>query len=274
MQIAQPPPGGEHIALEAADEFVVIVDRPLKPGADPLHVLGGDRQPFVKLAAEPADLARLAREAVLPPDLRDGAGDGDEVGRGRQQHAAFEREVPQLRFFLERGGDEMLARHEHQHIVGRILELALIALRAERLDVVLHRGDMRHQRQLAGVIVFRLERVLIGVERNLGVDHQQLVARHPHDRIGPQPPFVGIDRLLGDEIGMLGQPALFEHVAQLLLAPAPARLGGVAQRIAEPRRLGPHLFLPGPHRLDLAVELAEGVGALGFEQGDLLLIAL
>ena len=44
----------------------------------------------------------------------------------------------------------------------------------------------------AGMNVIRLERGLIGVQRNLGVDHQLLLPRHIDDRIGPQPAFISI----------------------------------------------------------------------------------
>jgi hypothetical protein len=139
-------------------------------------VVGGHGQAIVKLATHPANLACLAGQAILPPDLRHGAADRDEVGGRGEQHAAVEGKVPQLRIAFERGGDEVLAGHEHQHIVGRFLELALIGLGAERLDVVAHGLDVGGERHAARGIVGSLERILIGVERDLGVDHQQLVA--------------------------------------------------------------------------------------------------
>src|SRR3546814_5709685 len=44
---------------------------------------------------------------------------------------------------IERRRKEVLAGHEHDHIIGRILELRLIRFGAQRVDVRLHRGDMR-----------------------------------------------------------------------------------------------------------------------------------
>src|SRR3546814_15873399 len=68
-------------------------------------------------------------------------------------------------------------------------------------------------------------------------------------------PAIAIDNAdLGLEIGMFAEAAAFEHIAKLLLAPAPARLGRVAQRVDELRRLARHTLGPLAHRRDLAVE--------------------
>ena len=122
--------------------------------------------------------------------------------------------------------------------------------------------------------VDRGEGVLIGVERHLGVDHQRTAARHADDRVGAHPPILGLHRHFEREIGMLGKPAGFEHVAQLLLAPAAARLGRGAQRVDELGRLAAHRFLPVAHRADQAGQVAIGLGALLLDAGDALLIAL
>ena len=131
---------------------------------------------------------------------------------------------------------------------------------------------MLGQRDFAACLVRCLERFLIGVERDLGIDHQLLLARNVDDRVRAQAAVLGIDRAFGDEVGMFGQPALFEHVAQLLFAPPAARLGGIAQRIAEPRGFGFHLFLPDAHFLDYALELTEGIDPLSFKRRDVFLV--
>src|SRR3546814_19074769 len=71
---------------------------------------------------------------------------------------------------------------------------------------------------------------------------------------------------------MLAKAAAFEHVAKLLLAPAPPRLGRVAQRVDQLRRLARHPLGAFAHRRDLAVEHAEGVAALGLDLRDRLLL--
>ena len=104
----------------------------LSPRADLAQIVGDLGQTVVHFLAELADLPRLLGEPLLTPHRRDGARDGDEVGRGREQHALVEREIPQGRIMLERGGEEMLAGHEHDDIIGRVVELAPIGLVAER----------------------------------------------------------------------------------------------------------------------------------------------
>ncbi len=124
------------------------------------------------------------------------------------------------------------------------------------------------------IIVVGFKRRLIGVERDLGIDHQLLLPRHVDDGIGPQPPVIGIHRLFEVEIGVLRQPALFEQVLQRPFPPAAARLGRVGERIAQPLRLAPHFLLPQPHPLDLLVQRGEGVAALAFELADLQFVLL
>ena len=124
-------------------------------------------------------------------------------------------------------------------------------------------------------LVDRAERVLIGVERDLGVDHEALPAGHADDDVGPQAPALAVrDADLGREIAMFGQAAAFEHVAQLLLAPAAARLGRVAQRVDQLGGLGRHALGAGAHRFDLARQQAEGVAALRLDLLDRRLVAL
>ncbi len=98
----------------------------------------------------------------------------------------------------------MLARHEHHHIVRRIVKLALIGLGAQRLHVPPHRLGMKFQMPLALRIVIGLERRLIGVERDLGVDHQLFLPWHMDNRIGAQTAILGLKRMLQIEIGVLG----------------------------------------------------------------------
>ena len=136
--VAQAAAGRKDIAFKAADELVVVGHRGFEPAAHALEVVGGDGQAIVKLAAHLADFARFAGQAILAPDLGNGPRDRDKIGRAGQKHAAIEREIPQAGIVFERGGDEVFARHEHQHIVGRIVELALVRFAAQSLDVVAH----------------------------------------------------------------------------------------------------------------------------------------
>ena len=166
----------------------------------------------------------------------------------------------------------MLTGYEHHHIVGRIIELALIGLGPQRLDMAAHCLGMKIKVALAFGIVVGLERGLIGVERNLRIDHQLLLPGHVDNRIGPQASVFGFPRVFQLKIGVLRQAALFEHVLQRPLPPAAAGLGGIGQRIAQPRGFGPDLFRPFAQRLDQARELAKGINPLLFQRLDLLLI--
>ena len=122
------------------------------------------------------------------------------------------------------------------------------------------------------VLVIGLECGLIGVQRYLGIDHQLLLARNVDHRVGPQAAFVGFDRMLQIEIGMFRQAALLQHVLQCSLAPAPPRLGGIGQGIAEPLRLAPYFLLSALHFGDLLVKPSECIGALFLQRRDLFFI--
>ena len=89
---------------------------------------------------------------------------------------------------------------------------------------------MGEQARLTRALILGIERILISVERDFGVDDEALPAGNADDDVGAQPParFVR-DADLGLEIGIFAKTAIFEDVAELLFAPAAARLGGVAQ---------------------------------------------
>ena len=79
--------------------------------------------------------------------------------------------------------------------------------------------------------------------------------------------------MLQVEIGMFRQAALLQHVLQCSLAPAPARLGGIGQGIAEPLRLAPYFLLSALHFGDLLVKPSECIGALFLQRRDLFFIS-
>src|SRR5690606_8705273 len=92
------------------------------------------------------------------------------------------------------------------------------------------------------------------------VDDKALPAGHLDHDIGTQPAAIAAGHAdLGLEIGMFGQAAAFEHIAQLLLAPAPARLGSVTQRVDELRRLARYAFGALAHRRDLPLKQTKGI---------------
>src|SRR3954453_14611466 len=81
--------------IKTGSKAVVIVDRRGETAADLAQVVGGLGEALVKLLAEFADLPRLLCQPLLAPHRGDGASDGDQIGRGRQQHLLVERIIPQ-----------------------------------------------------------------------------------------------------------------------------------------------------------------------------------
>jgi hypothetical protein len=169
----------------------------------------------------------------------------------------------------------MLAGDEHHDIVRGIGELRPIGLVAERVDVRLDRRGVSSEVEPARALIDRAERVLVGVQGDLGVDDQGLPAGNANDDVGTLagPLVVGMADL-GGEVGMFGKAAAFEHVAQLLLTPAAARLGSVAQRVDQFRRFGRDPLGAGSHCIDLTSKQSERVLALALNLAHRLLIFL
>ena len=83
---------------------------------------------------------------------------------------------------------------------------------------------------LAACVVGGLGRAQVGVQRRLGIDHDQLAARQFHQQVGAQFAAVAVVAgLLLGEVAVLDHAGHFDHPRQLDLAPAPAR-GRRAQR--------------------------------------------
>src|SRR5262249_3731578 len=60
----------------------------------------------------------------------------------------------------------------------------------------------------------------ISLERCLGVNHNRFAARQPDNHVRAQTTPIAFDGSLLDKINMLGHSRHFEHVLQLILAPA------------------------------------------------------
>ena len=122
----------------------------------------------------------------------------------------------------------MLARDEHHDIVGGVGELRPIGLVAERVDVRLDRRGMGGEVEPARTLVDRAEGVLIGVERDLGVDDEALPAGDADDDVGTLArAFVVGMADLGGEVGMFAEAAAFEHVANCCSPQRPRALGAL-----------------------------------------------
>ena len=175
---------------------------------------------------------------------------------------------------FKRCGEEMLARHKHDHIIGRGLKLVPIRLGPKRVDMRLHRGGVRGEPRHPLALIGCAKRILIGIQRHFGINHQRPPAGYQHNRIGAQSPLLAFHAHLGLKIGMFGKPAHFEDVFQLLLAPSPACFRRIAQRIAKLCRLTAYRFVADPHRFHQPLEVAIRLAPFRFDLGNRLFITL
>ena len=97
---------------------------------------------------------------------------------------------------------------------------------------------MRGKCEEAFALVHRAKSVLIGIERDFGVNDQRLSAGNIDDDIGTEATALAFDIHFGLKVSMFGEAAAFEDVLQLLLAPATARFWRIAQRVDEFCRFG------------------------------------
>jgi hypothetical protein len=203
-------------------------------------------------------LACVAK-ALLAPHAGHDLGQREHVDGGRDDDAVAEGGLDQIRRALGGGGQEMLAGDEHDHEIGRKVELPPIAFAAEIIGIGLHRQRVLQQVPRADRLVLLVERLFEGDQRAFDVDHDAAVARQLDDAIGAQLPLAVRHGRLKVEIDILGQPRRLEDGAQLLLAPAAARLGAGAQYVGEPLRLADPQFVTlrdaGDHLLELAIAI-------------------
>ena len=80
----------------------------------------------------------------------------------------------------------MLAGQEHDHDVGRRVDLGPVGLVGQQLDVLAQQPRVIAQVALALFLVARLVGVEHSLQRGLGVDDHVLAAREAHHEIGPQ----------------------------------------------------------------------------------------
>ena len=166
-----------------------------------------------------------------------------------------------------------LARQEHDHELGRVVELAPVRLAAEAGQVVAHLPRVVGERAQALGLVLRFDRVEIRGQRGLGVHDDALVAGEADHEIGPHAHIVHREGFLLDEVGVLDHPGELDDLAELDLTPVPAdvrltqrlhQAAGFALQRGEPcaegaqllsqRRGGRHAILldvdhPGVHGL-------------------------
>ena len=135
---------------------------------------------------------------------------------------------------------------------------ALVVLLGERLQMLVHGSREVGVRLFLGLGALGLgdlEKEL----RGLAVDHQERVAGQEDDRVGAQPPALGLarDRVLPDEVAVRHEPERLERVFEADFREVSGTAGG---REGAPNRVGHllavgHLVVERSHRLDDALKL-------------------
>ena len=147
--------------------------------------------------------------------------------------------------------DERLVRDEHDHEVGRRLELAPVRLLRELAEMVAHLTRVIGEIAVADVFVLRLAGVQVGGERGLGIDDDLLAARDPDDEVGPQQGALGVARRrLLLEVAVGEQAGRLDDVPELHLAPAAAHVRR-PQRLDEVAGLEPEALLRARKRVQM-----------------------
>ena len=175
----------------------------------------------------------------------------------------FQRVVVERGLGLEGRVQGRLGGHEADDEIGSFaaLELVLVALRGEFRDVVADLARVAQQLALAARFVLGFEHLEVGVERYLGVDHDAAVPRQHHHRVGAQQPILAVQRLLHDEVDVLGHPGDLDAALQLHLAPFAARLR-LAQRLDQGAGLRPEVAEADLHLVEQRLHRPVG-GARG-----------
>ena len=115
----------------------------------------------------------------------------------------------------------------------------------------------------------RLERVEIGLQRRLRIDHDLLAAGQANDHVGTQASAVGRDRTLFDEVAVVQHTGHLDRAAKLHFSPASAHVRR-AQGLYQLGGFRLQLLLRAGERDDLLAQRAIGVHALRLQGLDLL----
>ena len=124
----------------------------------------------------------------------------------------------------------------------------LVILLRQLPDVPPHRLHVPRQRQLARLVRLRVDVLVVGRQRNLGIDDEVLVLRQLHDHIRPRLPRIRIEKTVLHQVFLvLAQPARLQNLLQDHLAQIALCLGLGGQRARQPSRLAGELLVQ-PHQ--------------------------
>src|SRR5207237_987552 len=193
-----------------------------------------------------------------------------ETARGRQE-AAVERPdgaVVRLESALQRRREQAVGGQDQNRHLRAAREGLPVLLARERIDVRAQLRGVRLQVRLA-IGFRRLDRLQIGLERDLRVEEDRLLAGQADRDVGPQDAIGKLRDGLLVEVDVGAQPREFEGPAQLRLAPA-AALRRRPQRGGQPRGLVAQLLLLGGEGAHLLGEPRRGDVARLLQLADLL----
>lgn len=153
--------------------------------AEIVEILHEPRELLVKRCSLLGDLLGVAGLGLLPPEMGDRAHHEEQGGGTHQQHVAVPGIPEEVPLVGDGHHEGRLQRDEHDDEVERLESVEfLVVLLGEAADVGLEGGNVSLERGLARGVVLRRDGLLVGVERDLGIDHQAAVARQLDHHVG------------------------------------------------------------------------------------------
>ena len=134
-------------------------------------------------------------------------------------------------------GPDVVARSVAQSLEGGLKQSVVVDYKAGAGGTI---GAGEVARAL--IVVRRLDRIEIGVDRDLGINRDLASARKVDDHVRQQAPLAVIVRRLFDEIDIGRHARRLDDIAQLFLAPAAAHFRPGAQRGGKLLRFHPHVI--------------------------------
>ena len=240
---------------------------------------GQRRKSRVQLVAEIEQGARLFGDVLLGPREGDRLEHRPEVDRGSQGDASTERVLEQARIGFQRRGEQRFARDEAHDELGTGRQSRPVLFLRESVDVRANRLHVLAEEALAARSVVsgggerNRARLEVGIQGDLRVDGDRLLAGQAHDHIGSAGAGIGVHGCLQVEVDVSREPGCLDDASQLRLSPDAA--GAPRTQCARERLRGRSQLLVGFVRpSQLLGESAELVVPVPFQLIDLALHGL
>ena len=183
---------------------------------------GQRHDPLIQGFAQTADLQSVFCDLFLSPAVGHRAQQGNQGGRGGEDHPLLDAILDQGWILLQCGTEEGLARQEQDGEFRRRPKLIPVCLCPECLDMVADLLGMAPQAGGSAVFIGHLQGFQISLERRLGIDDDILASRQPDDHVGPQATIFRRGRFLLDKIAVFDHSRHLHDPLKLDLAPAAA----------------------------------------------------